>query len=145
MRDEVLNDGADIKEVAKVLLGPALLAKPPGHGVTAWLEKTFGSDTRTITRYRVKVPFQMPGVFHLSANVKRQGMGRRKVKRGAELFVRDDKDSQFIDVEVSGQGRTGHWFSMGRAEFGKVVRPCIAEIKKIGPKFGWEKRVKFSG
>lgn len=122
MRKDALDDGNDLKQIARVLLGPILRHKPPSFGVKPWLETSFMTETCTIKKYMVVGKFRIPGVIHLTANVKRQGMGHRLVRKGAVLFVREDQKGNpgFVDVEVTGRGRAAQWFSMDMYDWGKI-------------------------
>jgi hypothetical protein len=119
MRQEVLDSG-ELKKLAMVLLEPALRNKPKSIGLTAWLEFVFGTKERIIKRYFVNTPFKMPGVFHVSAMVKYQGRGPRKIKQGEEAFVRFLGD--IVDVEICAHGKAAGWFSMDLITWGQIEK-----------------------
>lgn len=84
-----------------------------------FLEDLFDIDNRHIENWEVKRSFVMPGLLCVSGNIKIQGIGYRKVSKGASMISRrDDLFPNEIQVDFfGGQGGAEHVYSLNREEW----------------------------
>jgi hypothetical protein len=94
-----LNEGS-IADIFRHFFGPLVRYKHEEQSLGQFMGELFGLNERTITRYKVKKPFKIPGLFATAPHRKIQGIGERNVKRGDILWVRTDiTKPNSIDVQ----------------------------------------------
>lgn len=126
-----------IAELYKVWLAPLVKYKPQALPLKDFWETLFRPHARDIVRFVCKSQFRMPGLLHLAANVKVQGVGKRRVKQGRILYVRTDAASpNVIEVEVgAGHGFPDQMFSLTQEEWNSIAPHLrVEEREKKEPK-----------
>lgn len=84
-----------------------------------FLEDLFDIDHRHLENWTAKRPFIMPGLLCVSGNIKFQGMGYRKVVKGASIISRRD-DLLPAEIQVDffgGQGGAEQVYSLTKEEW----------------------------
>lgn len=104
----------------KRIIAPLLRYKPIDQDMKQYLELLFHTHERPINRYVVRKQFSMPGLYHVSALTKVQGIGPRHVVVGDILWVRTDtRYPNEIQVEIERKTR-GHLFSLDSSQWGWI-------------------------
>jgi hypothetical protein len=114
--------------IYKRFLAPLSHLKPAEMSLQAWWEWLFHTHERTITQMEATRPFTMPGLLHVAPAVKYQGIGRRSVKAGDQLYMRTDSSQPTtIELEWIPAGRkNGSWFSLSQSEWNQVASCLVA-------------------
>jgi hypothetical protein len=126
---QIFEEGS-IKEIYRLFILPLNQYKPPEYNLQHWHNELFGNDVRTLTPYRVKAPFKMPGLLYERPFIKVQGIGYRDVKEDQELMVRFDLErNNEIDVEYfGGQGQREQVFCLSNEEW-SYIRQFLQKMK----------------
>jgi hypothetical protein len=124
-----------IQEVYRRFIAPLVKYKPEAMELKDWMEGLFHHKDRDISRYVVTIPFNLPGLYHLSANQKVQGLGSRWLFAGNVLFVRQDlTQPDIVEVEVvGGHGKENRMFSLTLQEWESHGR-CVLLAERVAKK-----------
>jgi hypothetical protein len=119
-RPEPCTEGS-LAEIYRWFFGKLNFLKPEMFTLKDWEEHLFDIKNRDITRFSVKKPFKLPGLYYMAGALKIQGLGYRQMKTGDILWVRTDERTKKADVEVlAGQGQKDQVFELNESEWGWV-------------------------
>jgi hypothetical protein len=99
-KKNVLEDGS-LKRIWDWFLAPLVQYKPAATDVEQWMESLLDVKNRDIARYQARRGFKMPGLFCAAPLVRLQGLGKRKIRAGETLWVRQDAlNPGWVEVET---------------------------------------------
>ena len=124
------NEGS-LQRIADLFIKPLIPLKPTNMSYKEWLRRIFHVETREISKYRARKPFNMLGHYLETANVKTQGIGYRPVKRNDLLWVRTDSTMpDKVEIEIqSGVGSKSQVFELNQEEWMRT-EPLVRKLKK---------------
>lgn len=130
-RVDPINEGV-LRYVWDYFFKPLLYYRPNDVLFDDWFRFLFHTDQRSITQYRARADFRMPGLFYVTAMYKVQGIGGRDVREGQMLMVRKDTRDEFYDVEFfGGQGGRDQVFQLSNIEWYRIA-PKLEEVPPRG-------------
>lgn len=120
-----------IQDIIALFIKPLMQHRPDGMDPEVFLGEIFHLRERDIIRYKTTKGFKIPGLLKLTANVKIQGVGNRKVRKGAVLWVRTDSTRPgVVEVETFvGRGKETLWFEMTDVEWIRIRQ----NVRRIDP------------
>ena len=99
-----------------------------------WLREIFCVETRSIVKYRARESFALPGKLFVAGSIPIEGLGYRKVRKGATLYVRHDTtmpDRFDVETDCAPRRKTQVFF-LTDYEWTKVKRKLMKRSFRRG-------------
>ena len=111
------------KDLVESFFQPLMDLKPANYEATAWMRAVFQVESRPITMFEAIGDFDLPGTFKLTAERTVPGIGNRRVKAGAVVYVRTDMakpDAVEVEVEQADLEKPARWYVLTRMDWASI-------------------------